>query len=199
MTTFLEDKTYVGYNTNKFNEINSIGNEERKAFLMKKYAFMVLISLLILTTIACNFGLQNGNIEMTITLKRDNLMQIINGAQGIAGAFSETELVIEVQDVEFIEPDKVRLTGFYGLANSQRVSGEIELTFAVENEKPKVEISWVNIPGLDLASDFVKNINEQLSGLIQDQIDQAGENAVIDDIYVQDEALKIEIQIPVRR
>lgn len=175
------------------------GDKERKPIMIKKYSFLILISLIILTTIACNFGFNNGNIEMTITLKRDNLMQIINGAQGIAGAFSETELVIEVEDVDFIEPDKVKLTGFYGLPNSQRVSGEIELMFTVENEKPKVEITWVNIPGLDLASDFVKNINEQLSGLIQDQIDQAGENAVINAIYVQDEALKIELQIPVRR
>jgi hypothetical protein len=45
----------------------------------------------------------------------------------------------------------------------------------------------------------VKNINEMLSGLIQDQIDQAGENALIKAIYVEDEAVKIEIQIPVRR
>ena len=167
--------------------------------IIKRYAFFILISILILTTLACNFGIQNGNIEMTITLKRDNLMQIINGAQGIAGTLSETELVVEVQDVQFIEPDKIRLIGFYGMPNSQRVNGEIELTFSIENEKPKVEVTWVNIPGLDLASDFVKNINEMLSGLIQDQIDQAGENALIKAIYVEDEAVKIEIQIPVRR
>lgn len=171
---------------------------ERKA-MQKKYAFILLISLLVLTTFACNFGIQNGNIEMTITLKRDNLMQIINSAQGIAGNFSDTELVIEVQDIQFIEPDKIRLIGFYGLPNSERVQGEVELTFTIENDKPKVEITWVNIPGLDLASDFVKNINEQLSELIQDQIDQSGENAIIDAIYVQDEALMIEIQIPVQR
>ena len=167
--------------------------------MKKNKAFILLISLMILTTIACNFGIQDGNIEMTITLKRDNLMQIINGAQGIAGTLSETELVVEVQDVQFIEPDKIRLIGFYGMPNSQRINGEIELTFSIENEKPKVEVTWVNIPGLDLASDFVKNINEMLSGLIQDQIDQAGENALIKAIYVEDEAVKIEIQIPVRR
>lgn len=167
--------------------------------MKRNKAFILLISLLILTTVACNFGVQDGNIEMTINLKRDNLMQIINSAQDIAGTFSETELVVEVQDVQFIEPDKVRLIGFYGMPNSQRVNGEIELTFSIENEKPKVEVTWVNIPGLDLASDFVKNINEMLSGLIQDQIDQAGENALIKAVYVEDEAVKIEIQISVRR
>lgn len=167
--------------------------------MKKNKPFFLLISLLILTTLACNFGVQDGNIEMTLTLKRDNLMQIINGAQGLAGSFSDTELVVEVQDVQFIEPDKVRLIGYYGMPNTERVYGEIELTFSVENEKPKVEVTWVNIPGLDLASDFVKNINEMLSGLMQDQIDQAGENALIKAIYVQDEAVKIEIQIPVRR
>lgn len=167
--------------------------------IKKNYAFFLLVSLLIFTSLACNLNFQNGNFAMTITLKRDNLMQIINNAQGIAGSVSNTELVIEVEDIQFIEPDKVRLIGFYGLPNTGRVQGEIELTFSVENEKPKVEITWLNIPGLDLASDFVKNINEKLSSLLQDQIDQAGENALIKAIYVQDEAVKIDIQIQVRK
>lgn len=167
--------------------------------IKKNYALFLLVSLLIFTSLACNLGFQDGNFAMTITLKRDNLMQIINSAQGIAGTVSDTELVVEVEDIQFIEPDKVRLIGFYGLPNTGRVQGEIELTFSVENEKPKVEITWLNIPGLDLASDFVKNINEKLSGLLQDQIDQAGENALIKAIYVQDEAVKIDIQIQVRK
>ncbi len=165
----------------------------------KNYAFIILISILLFSTLACNFGFQNGNISMTITLKRENLMQLINSAQGIAGSVSESELLIEVQDVQFLEPDKVRLTGFYGLPNSERVNGEIELTFSIENDQPKVEITWVNIPGLDLASDFVKDINEKLSGLIRDQIEESGENALIKAIYVADDAVKIDVEIPVKR
>jgi len=167
--------------------------------IKNKHAIYLLIALLMLTTLACNLGFQNGNITLTITLKRDNLMQLINSAQGIAGTVSDTDLIIEVQDVQFIEPDKVRLIGFYGLPNSTRVAGEIELSFSVENDQPKVEITWVNIPGLDLASDFVKNINEKLSGLLRDQIAQSGENALIKAIYVDDEAVKIDVEIPVRR
>lgn len=164
-----------------------------------KYAFIGLISILILTTLACNFGFQNGNITLTISLKRDNLMQLINGAQGIAGSVSESELMIEVEDVQFIEPDRIRLTGFYGLPGSQRVNGEVELTFSIENDKPKVEVTWVNIPGLDLASDFVKDINEKLSGLLNEQIEQSGENALIKAIYVTEDALKIDVEVPVSR
>ncbi len=164
-----------------------------------KHAFFILLFLLIITSLACNLGFRDGNIAMTITLKRDNLMQIINNAQVIAGNVSGSELLVEVQDIQFIEPDKIKLLGFYGLPNSTRANGEIEMTFSMENEQPKVEITWVNIPGLDLASDFVKNINEKLSELIRDQVDQAGKNAVIKAIYVQDEAVKIDIQVPVKR
>ena len=167
--------------------------------IKKNYALIMLISLLILSTLACNFGFQDGKVTLTITLKKDNLMTLINSAQGIAGSVSETELLIEVEDVQFIEPDKVRLTGFYGLPNSNRINGEVELTFSIENEQPKVEVTWVNIPGLDLASDFVKNINEQLSGLIKDQIAQSGENALIKAIYVEDEAVKIDVEVSVTR
>jgi len=165
----------------------------------KKYAFPLLITLIILSALACNLGFQNGNIKMTITLKRDRLLQLINSAQGIAGTVSDSDLLIEVQDIQFIEPDKVRLIGFYGLPNATKVNGEVELTFSIENDQPKVEITWVNIPGLDLASDFVKKINEKLSGLIRDQIAQSGENALIKAIYVEDEALKIDVEVPIRR
>ena len=79
------------------------------------------------------------------------------------------------------------------------MNGEIELTFSIENDQPKVEITWVNIPGLDLASDFVKDINEKLSGLIRDQIEESGENALIKAIYVADDAVKIDVEIPVKR
>jgi hypothetical protein len=79
------------------------------------------------------------------------------------------------------------------------MNGEVELTFSIENEQPKVEVSWVNIPGLDLASDFVKDINEKLSGLIRDQISQSGENALIKAIYVAEDAVKIDVEIPVSR
>jgi hypothetical protein len=52
---------------------------------------------------------------------------------------------------------------------------------------------------LDLASDFVKDINEKLSGLIRDQVGQSGENALIKAIYVHDDAVKIDVEVPVRR
>jgi hypothetical protein len=165
----------------------------------KKYAFIVLISILILSTLACNFGLKNGNITTTITLKKDNLMQIINTTQEIAGTVSETDLLIEVQDIEFIEPDKIWLTGFYGTPNSERVNGEIEIAFSVENDKPKVEITTVNIPGVDLASGVIKDLNEKLSGLLSDQIALSGENALIKTIIVTNDAVIIDVAIPLRK
>lgn len=165
----------------------------------KNYAFFVLVVVMILSTLACNFGLKNGNITSTIELKKESLMQIINTAQDIAGTVSETDLPVEVQDIEFIEPDKVRLTGFYGSSNSERINGEIEISFSVENDKPKVNITAVNIPGVDMASDFVKNLNEQLSGLLNDQVKLAGDNAFIKDIVVTDDAVKIEVAIPLKK
>jgi len=188
----------IGYNwTTELSKRKFI--TERNIMRQKNYALLMLVGLIILSTLACNLGFQDGKITLTITLKRDNLLSIINSAQGVAGSLSESELMIEVEDVQFIEPDKVRLTGFYGLPNQTRVNGEVELTFSVENEQPKVEVTWVNIPGLDLASDFVKQINEKLSGLIKDQVAQSGENALIKAIYVQDEAVKIDVEVSVTR
>ena len=62
--------------------------------MKKNYAFLFLVSLLIFASLACNLSFRDGNIAMTITLKRDNIITLINNAQGIAGSVSDSELPI---------------------------------------------------------------------------------------------------------
>ncbi len=164
-----------------------------------KKAFIFGVLILILTTLACNLSFKNGNLTTTITIKKEQLMTIINGAQTVAGAVADEALMAEVDDIQFIEPDKVKLIGSFQAPNATKTEGEVEMVFSVENEKPKVEITWVNIPGLDLASDAIKNLNEKLSEVLNDQINLTKETAVIKAIYVKDDALKIDIEVPIKK
>ena len=164
----------------------------------KKVAIVVVFLTLAMVTLACGLSLNNGKLTIPVTLNKETLIRLISGAQSVAASGSQTNVMVEVQDLDFIEPDKIKAYGRYSLSGMQ-VEGEIELTFSVVNDEPKVEITGVNIPGLDLASDVIQKANETLSELMREQVRQADSDAVIKSITVEEEALKIIVEVPVRR
>ena len=169
---------------------------------MKKKNKMVFLTVLLivifLTSLACNFGIKNGNIATTLTFNEDRLVSLINGAQGIAEKVSEEDLNVKVQNIDFIEPDKILLEGEFE-EQDMRMNGSIELTFTLENEEPKVVISNVEIPGVPITPSNLEQMNEKLSYALQILIDQAEENAKIKRIYVEKESLKFDLEIPFRK
>ena len=155
--------------------------------------------ILMLVSLACNLSLQDGKLTIPITLKEEAIKQIITTAQSAAASQGERLPVIEVEDIEFIEPDKIVARGQYRALGGQRLNGQVELKFLVVNDQPKVEVTAINIPGVDLASDAIKRVNEALSKVIQDQVKESGEGAVVKSITVEKDALKIVVEVTVRR
>lgn len=155
--------------------------------------------ILMLVSLACNLSLQDGKLTIPITLKEEAIKQIITTAQSAAASQGERLPVIEVEDIEFIEPDKIVARGQVQALGGQRFNGQVELKFLVVNDQPKVEVTAINIPGVDLASDAIKRVNEALSKVIQDQVKESGEGAVVKSITVEKDALKIVVEVSVRR
>lgn len=164
---------------------------------MKNVKRGILIGLvtLSLVSLACGLSLQDGKLTIPITLNEDTIKRLLGTSQSAVA----NNTWVEVQDIQFIEPDKIRATGNYLVNSTQRVNGEVELTFSVVNNQPDVEITWVNIPGLDLASDAVQKANDALSQVLRDQVRENGADAVIKSITVEGDALKILVEVPVRR
>ncbi|GAP10229.1 hypothetical protein BECAL_01392 [Bellilinea caldifistulae] len=165
----------------------------------KKRMILIVGMILMLVSLACNLSLQDGKLSIPITLKEDTIKQIISTAQSAAASQGEKLPLIEVEDIEFVEPDRIVAKGQYQALGGQRLNGQVELKFSVVNDQPKVEVTAINIPGVDLASDAVKKVNEALSKVIRDQVNQAGEGAVIKSITVEADALKILVEVTVRR
>lgn len=165
----------------------------------KNWAILMGAVILLLVSLACNLSLQNGKLTVPITLREETLKQIITAAQSAAASQGERLPLIEVEDIEFIEPDRIVARGQYQVLGGQRLNGQVELKFSVVNDQPKVEVTAINIPGVDLASDAIKKVNEALSGVIQDQVEEAGDGAVVKSMTVEGDALKIVVEVTVRR
>ncbi|GIV67042.1 MAG: LmeA family phospholipid-binding protein [Chloroflexota bacterium] len=165
----------------------------------KTWSILIGSMALLLASIACNLSFREGKLSIPITLKEDTIKQIITAAQSAAASQGEKLPLIEVEDIEFIEPDRIIAKGQYQVLGGQRLNGQVELKFSVENDQPKVEVTAINIPGIDLASDAIKKVNEALSKVIRDQVNEAGEGAVIKSIAVEADALKILVEVNVRR
>ncbi|MEN4011875.1 MAG: hypothetical protein AB1453_05850 [Chloroflexota bacterium] len=168
---------------------------------MKNKHIKLILGVLVLglVSLACNLSLRDGKLSVPITLREESIKQILSAAQAVTANQGDSLPVIEVQDIEFIEPDKIVASGQYQLPMGQRLDGQVELKFSVVDDKPKVEITGINIPGLDLASDAVKKANEALSQVIQDQVRDAGQDAVIKSITVEQDALKILVEVAIQR
>ncbi len=168
---------------------------------MKSRKWMTLwgMTIWMLVALACNLSFQGGKLTIPITLKEDTIKQIITTAQSAAASQGERLPLIEVEDIEFIEPDKIVAKGQYQTLGGQRLNGQVELKFSVVNDQPKVEVTAINIPGVDLASDAIKKVNEALSKVIQDRVREPGEGAVVKSMTVEKDALKIVVEVAVRR
>jgi hypothetical protein len=168
---------------------------------MNRKSWMILLGgvIFMLVSLACNLSLQDGKLSIPITLKEERIKQIIGAAQSAAASQGEKLPLIEVDDIEFIEPDKIIAKGQYQTLGGTRINGQVELKFSVVDEQPKVEVTAINIPGVDLASDAIKKVNDALSQIIKDQVRESGEGAVIKSMTVEADALKIVVEVAIRR
>jgi len=79
----------------------------------RKIAILVVLLSMAVVTLACGLSLNDGKLSIPITLNEETLIRLISGAQSIASTGSEGNMLVEVQDLDFIEPDKIKAYGRY--------------------------------------------------------------------------------------
>ncbi len=153
------------------------------------------VAVLMLLTLGCGLSVNDGKLSVPLTFNEETLKNLISGVQS-AAANSGTDLPVEVQDLEFIEPDTVQVTGTFTTSTGQQISGDVDVKITVENGAPKVAVTGSNIPGLDPSSEAMQNISASLSQMLNDQIESAGQGGTVKSIVVEDDALKVTLEVP---
>lgn len=153
----------------------------------------------VLVIMACGLSLKNGTLIVPITLKEETLKSILNNTQKIFTSTSGNDVQVQVDDLQFVEPDSITVLGTYTTEDGQQVNGGVDLTFSVVDDQPQVKISSVNIPGMDIDQETIDQANQALSQMIQEQIDQSGQAGVVKSISVEGQTLKIILEVPLKR
>jgi hypothetical protein len=144
----------------------------------------MLAMVLVTALAACsNLSLEDGQASFDVNLDED----AINSVIGTVDERTQEHLLDDVTSVDFIEPNVVRAVG-----TKDGQPGSYDMTFTAEDNSIRVEVTAVDIEGMELTSDAVTNMNEELSSSFQESADPEGDSGV-SDVRVEDDQLVISV------
>ncbi len=147
-----------------------------------KYAWLAVVWLVALG--ACsNLSFEDGQATVDINLDES----AINGVIGNIDERSDTRLLDDVTSIDFIEPNIVRANG-----TKDGQPGSFDMTFTAEDNSIRVEVTAVDIEGVELTSDAVTDLNEELTAGFQQSANAEGDSGV-SDVRVEDDQLVITV------
>ncbi len=147
-----------------------------------KYAWLAVVCLVALG--ACsNLSFEDGQATVDINLDES----AINGVIGNIDERSDTRLLDDVTSIDFIEPNIVRANG-----TKDGQPGSFDMTFTAEDNSIRVEVTAVDIEGVELTSDAVTDLNEELTAGFQQSANSEGDSGV-SDVRVEDDQLVITV------
>ncbi|MBN1177892.1 MAG: LmeA family phospholipid-binding protein [Anaerolineae bacterium] len=127
--------------------------------MWKKLSSSARWALLIAPLLLIAVGLACGNTPpLTVTLREADIDRILEQAVDAAVG---VDVPVEITNVD-IEPGVIRVFGSY-VQNGIAVPGSADLTLRVENGMLRVEVTSVDVMGLDVDTEMLADVNEQLS------------------------------------
>jgi predicted small lipoprotein YifL len=133
---------------------------------MKRF-WLTLLLVLAAALTAC--GVESGALTIPVTISESQLNQFLQAASD-AGATADTRLLDSIERTEFIEPDTVRWYGTHTTDTGQTVQGSVDMRFGTANGELDVQVTDVNIAGMNANSEQVQRINQEM----ENALSQAG-------------------------
>lgn len=155
---------------------------------------LMLFVLLLMVSGCSNFGFKNGMVTADITLSAETLTGIVDSL-----SLDNDSFVGRIDDIEFIEPNIMRITGEFRLKGSEKQSGSIDFAFDVTDDGLSVKVVNSTVPNLDTNSQPVQSFNQSLANALGNFASANSEKkGGITDIKVKDDALVITVGVKVR-
>ncbi len=164
-----------------------------------RYGFLFTLLVVMLTVVGCgplNFGINTRAVTITVNLDEGILNTLLTQVQDSVIAVNGEALLGKIDRIDFIEPDTIRVFGTR-TQNGNTVEGSFDVNTVLDQGAFKASISALNIPGLNMDSPLIQQINNELSMAFSEQISQQQEGA-ISSVQVTEDALNIVIEVPFR-
>lgn len=164
-----------------------------------RYHFVVALLAVMVAVVGCgplNFGINTRAVTITVNLDEGILNTLLTQVQDSVVAVNGEALLGKIDRIDFIEPDTIRVFGTR-TQNGNTVDGSFDVQTTLEQGALKASISALNIPGLNMDSPVIQEINNQLSAAFSEQISQQQEGSIAS-VQVTADALNIVIEVPFR-
>ncbi|MHB8931861.1 MAG: hypothetical protein ACYC6H_00150, partial [Bellilinea sp.] len=83
--------------------------------------------------------------------------------------------------------------------DSDFIQGSMTIAFGVVNEQPRVQVTSLDIPGMEGLSSTMDDVNRALEEALQREVENVQEAAVFKSITVQDNELKMIVEVPLKK
>lgn len=155
--------------------------------------------IIMLFTAACGVSLNQGKLAIPISLDEKAVTRLIDGVQGIIVAASPIQPSATINHVAFIEPDSIRVDGTYQTSNDTFIQGSMTIAFAVVDDQPRVAVTSLDVPGFEAAAGTMESVNRALEEALQREVGAVQEAAVFKSITVENNALNIIVEVPLKK
>ena len=144
----------------------------------------MLAMVIVIALAACsNLSVEDGQASFDVTLDEEAINSLVEAAD----ERTDARLLDDITSLDFIEPDVVRVVG-----TKDGEPGSFDMTFTAEDNTIRVEVTAVDIEGMELTSDEVTDLNEELSASFQESADAEGDSGV-SEVKVVDDQLVITV------
>lgn len=164
-----------------------------------RYGFLFTLLVVMLTVVGCgplNFGINTRAVTITVNLDEGTLNTLLTQVQESVIAVNGEALLGKIDRIDFIEPDTIRVFGTR-TQNGNTVEGSFDVNTVLDQGALKASITALNIPGLNMDSPIIQQINNELSAAFGEQISQQQDGS-ISSVQVTEDALNIVIEVPFR-
>ncbi|HEX2368140.1 MAG TPA: hypothetical protein VHM94_02785 [Acidimicrobiia bacterium] len=150
---------------------------------MRRISTMLAMVLVVALAACSNLSFEDGQATFDVNLDED----AINSVIGTVDERTQAPLLDDVTSIDFIEPDVVRATG-----TKDGQPGSYDMTFTAADNSIRVEVTAVDIEGMELTSDAVTDLNEELTSSFEESADPEGDSGV-SEVRVEDDQLVITV------
>jgi hypothetical protein len=155
---------------------------------MKRFAFPLVLLVLLLTSLACGLGglnIQNGGVQMTVDITEDQLNS--DAVHINAGDLFSGDYHVDLQ------PGKVVISGTLIRPDGTNVSGNAEVGITAENGALKVQILAINADDIDLADERVQKLQTAIADGLSKAFSE--QNLVtVESVVITDDTLSLKIK-----
>lgn len=132
---------------------------------ISRVALTLTLAALLLAAAGClGVSIDGGMVTVTLTMSESTLDRVLEGPENNRGDF----LLREISNIDLIEPNTVRADGIYDAPGGEEVEGSVEMRFDAADGVLVVQITDVDIEGVDMDSPEVQEMNADLARELQD-------------------------------